>query len=70
MFPQFDQRTPEGFPAQQDAEECFTLLFNTFKNHLKTDAVKDEDLVDRLLAGELTSVYIHSSDLNVKSNVL
>lgn len=37
MFPQFDQRSREGFHMQQDAEECWGNLLLVMRNTMKVD---------------------------------
>ena len=48
VFPQFDERDERGHPKQQDADECFNLFLQSFKNAFMYAKKKDEkdEMVD------------------------
>mmetsp|Transcript_11570 Transcript_11570/g.23128 ORF Transcript_11570/g.23128 Transcript_11570/m.23128 type:complete len:492 (-) Transcript_11570:40-1515(-) len=44
MFPQFDQRSREGFHMQQDAEECWGSLLHAMRSSLKEEGSSDSEI--------------------------
>eukprot|EP00002_Diphylleia_rotans_P020196 TRINITY_DN3918_c0_g1_i1.p1 TRINITY_DN3918_c0_g1~~TRINITY_DN3918_c0_g1_i1.p1 ORF type:complete len:465 (+),score=89.21 TRINITY_DN3918_c0_g1_i1:57-1451(+) len=49
VFPQFGQTSPEGFPMQQDAEECWGQLITSVANKL---GQTHDNVIDRVFGGE------------------
>lgn len=53
-FPQFDQRSREGFHMQQDAEECWGNILLSMKTSLKSDTGESE--IQRLFGVKINSI--------------
>jgi len=60
-FPQFDQRTPQGAPMQQDAEECLSQILQVMADnvtevpdHLKIFNPSAKNAVDAIFGTDLT----------------
>eukprot|EP01096_Ripella_sp_DP13-Kostka_P017524 TRINITY_DN898_c1_g1_i1.p1 TRINITY_DN898_c1_g1~~TRINITY_DN898_c1_g1_i1.p1 ORF type:complete len:515 (+),score=294.94 TRINITY_DN898_c1_g1_i1:64-1545(+) len=54
IFPQFAQKTPEGYPMQQDAEECFSTLVKSLKA-VPALTEGQENAINELFEGEIIS---------------
>ena len=55
VFPQFNETDDHGHHKQQDAEECYSSLLNSFKQCLKCEDEVASDMVEKLFGIELVS---------------
>jgi ubiquitin carboxyl-terminal hydrolase 14 len=57
-FPNFAQRGAGGIYAQQDAEECWSGIISTLRNHLPANNEQGrsngKNVVDQYMTGEMT----------------
>lgn len=68
LYPQFNQRGEEGGFAQQDAEECYSLLLASIQQVLK-QAPGVQEPVASLLTGEWTSTLTCDEDPELSPTV-
>jgi ubiquitin carboxyl-terminal hydrolase 14 len=56
-FPQFAETTPQGFPAQQDADECFSQVLHSFSQALTLESAGARaDFIKHIFGYQMRSV--------------